>query len=160
MRRKARAGYSMVELLTVLALIGILVALAAPSLRGMIRGQRVRSAMRQLEADIAYTRMAAVRSGWSAALRLRSASSCSASAPASVGADGYDVVVLAASERIVKTVSLREQSRSICLLSNRSAVQFNSRGLLSPVSNQTMWMRDDLLVDSLTISAVGRVLRR
>lgn len=154
------AGFSLVELLTVLTIIGILAVLAAPTLRGMIRYWRVNAALRQFAADVSYARVLAVRSGTGAAVRYETATSCTPSGRASTGFDRYSVVLLTTPERIVKSASVRPEGGALCMESNRGAVQFNSRGIPSPPSNQTVWAREDSYRDSLTISAVGRVMRR
>jgi type IV fimbrial biogenesis protein FimT len=62
------AGFTLVELLTVLVVLGVLTSIAGPRLGSVIRGNRVEGVMNQLNADVAYTRILAVRSGRSAAL--------------------------------------------------------------------------------------------
>lgn len=150
----------MVELLTVLALLGILVALAAPSLRGMLQRQRTDDAMRRVAADVAYARMLAVRAGASVAVRFSAPAACTPSGTAEVAATQYIIVIRTTPERTLKAVSLRDAAPAVCLLMDRDSLAFNSRGILSPAFGQKILAVDGTSRDSLTISAVGRVRRR
>ncbi len=54
-------GLTLIELMVVLALLGVLVALAAPSMRGMMIAQRVRGTNAELVTDLQYARSEAAR---------------------------------------------------------------------------------------------------
>jgi type IV fimbrial biogenesis protein FimT len=57
----ANTGFSMVELMTVLAIAGILIALAAPSFSELIRNQRITTATNDFLAAINLTRSEAIK---------------------------------------------------------------------------------------------------
>jgi len=57
------AGFSMVELLITLVLLGIAMAIAIPSFRGWVDNSNLKAAARTLSSDIAYLREAAISSG-------------------------------------------------------------------------------------------------
>jgi prepilin-type N-terminal cleavage/methylation domain-containing protein len=61
-------GFSLIELVIVLGMLGILTSLAAPSFSGVLRESRTRGAAAKLAADIAHARMLAIRSGRGASL--------------------------------------------------------------------------------------------
>ena len=61
---RSLAGFSLVELLIVLVLIGILATRAAPSFEGAIASIRARAALGRLSAEIYRARMLAVESGF------------------------------------------------------------------------------------------------
>jgi type IV fimbrial biogenesis protein FimT len=54
-------GLTVIELMVVIALVGILVALVAPSMRGLISAQRVRGINAELVTDLQYARSEAAR---------------------------------------------------------------------------------------------------
>lgn len=54
-------GLTVIELMVVIALVGILVALVAPSMRGLISAQRVRGVNAELVTDLQYARSEAAR---------------------------------------------------------------------------------------------------
>jgi type IV fimbrial biogenesis protein FimT len=59
-RHPRNKGFTLVELLVVLALVAIVLMLAAPSFRDMIELQRLRSASAQFVTDVQFTRTEAV----------------------------------------------------------------------------------------------------
>ena len=65
------AGFSMVELLITLVLLGIVGAIAVPSFRGWVDNTNLKAAARTLSSDIAYMREAAMSSGQDPHDRLR-----------------------------------------------------------------------------------------
>lgn len=54
-------GLTIIELMIVVAVLGVLIALVAPSMRGMISAQRVRGVNAELVTDLQYARSEAAR---------------------------------------------------------------------------------------------------
>jgi type IV fimbrial biogenesis protein FimT len=54
-------GLTVIELMVVIAVVGVLLALAAPSMRGLIAAQRVRGINTELVTDLQYARSEAAR---------------------------------------------------------------------------------------------------
>jgi prepilin-type N-terminal cleavage/methylation domain-containing protein len=69
-------GLTLIEVMVVVALVGILLALVAPSVRGMISSQRVRSINAELVTDLQFARSEAARRNRDVFIRFRSADSC------------------------------------------------------------------------------------
>jgi prepilin-type N-terminal cleavage/methylation domain-containing protein len=154
-------GFTFVELMLGLALLGIVLGLAAPSLHATLARMRVQAALNAVTVDLHFTRMLAIRSGRSAALRFGGAAEgCVArSGPGAVSQE-WSVVVLP-DDRVARTGTSRIHHGRVCVETNNSAVvTFNSRGLLVPYANRTIHAYLGQTRDSLTVSVVGRVFRR
>ena len=67
---RASGGFTLVELLVVLAVIGLIAALATPDIQRALPGVEARAAARGLAADLRATRGEALRRGTPAGLRL------------------------------------------------------------------------------------------
>ena len=149
------------ELSIVLVLIGILVSIAAPSGRRMIERAEAEAALNQFVADLGFTRMRAVRSGYRTELRLMPGAGCPGPSLGRIAADRYLVVVHDPAPRVVKETRVRNGGRGACLESNNDAsIFFNPRGLLVPFENRTVAARSGDASAHLTMSVLGRVLRR
>ena len=156
-----RAGATLAELAVVLVLVGILVSIAAPSARRMIERAEAEAALNQLVADLAYTRMRAVRGGHGTELRLMLGAECPRPRLGRIAADRYLVVAHDPAPRVLRETRVRQAGRGACLESNNDAsIFFNSRGLLVPFENRTVAARSGDASAHLTMSVLGRVLRR
>ena len=58
--RQALRGFTLIEAMVVIAIVGVLLALAAPSMREMIQMRRLRAVKDQLVTDLQYSRSEAV----------------------------------------------------------------------------------------------------
>lgn len=147
-------GFTLLEILTVLVIIGVLTSLAVPSLAGQITRMKMHSVLNALRGDLFYARMTAVRAGQSAEMRFtwNSDKSCVVS---------YDIVELTDPERIVKKVSVGTEARGVCLRMNNAnnRLVFNSRGLPSTVAARSFYASRGIAADSMRLSQAGRVVR-
>lgn len=147
-RTRPDAGYSLVELLVVLLLVGLLATLAGPSLTGYVNRQKTRGALDRIAADLALARMSAVRTGHRSVVRFS-------------GASGYRVEVeVAGGDESLRRVELGKDYAGVVVLPPASAFEFNSRGLLATAPGSGI-----VVVslggsrDSLMITPAGRIYR-
>ena len=150
-----RAGFSLPELVLVVAIIGIMAGLAVPRLESFVAWTRVRGAASRFAGDLAYTRHLAVRGGQYAVLRLERGG-----CPGARAGYAYWIVPRATGDSI--RMDLRMGGGRVCVAMNGSdTIAFNSRGLLTAFQNRTVVVTHPRAhADTLTISAVGRILRR
>jgi Tfp pilus assembly protein FimT len=161
-RRGDREGYTLMEVLVGICIVGILCSLFAPDWSSYAARMRVRSASNQLVADLAYTRMLAAQAGRTTALVLEPSPDCSIRYRGRTTGHRYRVVSDADPDVALRTVDLRRDGGRVCMEMNGSGtrIAFNSRSLPREFMNRTVWVHEAAAVDSLTLSAVGRVLRR
>ena len=82
-RMARQAGFSIVELMVVVAILGLLAALAAPNMQQMIRSQRLKTAAFDIYSSLVFARSEAIRrntsvtitpnAAWSAGWEIRDA---------------------------------------------------------------------------------------
>ncbi|MBW3570283.1 MAG: GspH/FimT family pseudopilin [Gemmatimonadetes bacterium] len=147
-RRDSRGGFTLTELLIVLILAAIISSMALPRFFGFIRHLNARSATSQVVGDLTMARTQAVREGRSVSVRM-------------TGPSTYQVTVDngAAVLRTIKTVDVRGGQRDISVSPTTARVTFNSRGMLTAASAQQLLVNRTGKVDTVSISAVGRVYR-
>lgn len=151
-------GVTLPEVVVVITLMGILVSLATPRMERFVRVTRVHGAATMLRQDLSYARMLAVRSGHGAVVRFLRAPEC-----AWAGKKGGRAYQLAARgpAALPDAVSLRLLGERVCFdLNGSDSVVYNSRGLLAPFNNRTIWVADGDVRDSLTLSVTGRIFYR
>jgi prepilin-type N-terminal cleavage/methylation domain-containing protein len=136
-----RFAFTLLELVTVLTLVGVLMALAVPRFSAMHDSASVRAAMADLGADFSMARQSAITRR---------------SAVAVVFDTTRGTVVLRSSARVMSRHDLRT-AYGIVLGANRDSAVYDSRGLGYGVSNLTVTIRRGTIVDTLTMSRMGRV---
>jgi type IV fimbrial biogenesis protein FimU len=155
-----RVGYTLVELLAAVAVVGILAALAAPALQGTIARIRAQAALDQLVGDIALARAAAVSRGSRVELRFQNDGECLPSRAGRNAATRYQVVAPGPEREVIRTENVFARMGGVCLETNNDTVlAFNSRGLPRAFQNRTLWARRGSAADSATVSVFGRVRR-
>ncbi len=131
------AGFTMIELATVLTLFGIILSIAGPRLQGLVSYTQNDRALVQVTGDIAYTRMLAVRSGRSAEL-------------VTDAAGGSYLIRHTSTPGSLKSVDVAAEQPGTTL-SPSLTLRFDSRGILrsggSPfIVAERLGQRDSILV--------------
>lgn len=155
---RGRRGTSLVEVLTTLAVMGVLVSILAPPMRRLVVVTRVHGAARVVRADLSYARMLAVRTGHGAVVRFVRDPGC-----AWAGARGGRAYTVESRGPSLpgRGTTLRMLEGRVCYaVNNGDSLVFTSRGLLAPFQNRTVWTAEDDVRDSVTISVAGRVFHR
>jgi len=170
---KTRRGFSLVELIVGMAILGVLLAIAMPAFSNWLRNAKVRTAAESVQNGLQLARAEAVRrnttvgfrlvdsadescaliaedlstSVWNWVVSIRSPAGKCQIAPVAEDADPSDDA-LADDPFIIQSRSGAEGSSAATLMTNRSAVVFNSLGRLPTVPVPPGSVRID--VDSAT----------
>jgi type IV fimbrial biogenesis protein FimT len=130
MSRHTRSGFTLVEVMIVLAVIGVLAGLAAPSLLNTLPGLRVNGASRQVLADLRMARTQAVEKGKSVVVKFHVDSTGSSSAGTYVlafdnNADNDLTPSTAPNDAVITEVTLARDYSAIEFASNVSGTPSN-----------------------------------
>jgi Tfp pilus assembly protein FimT len=141
-------GFTLVDILAALVLLGILTSMAVPSMSAYVDQLRTKRALDQLVVDIGHARLMAVQQGRQVAVE--------------VGSDGtYRVDTLSADGAwgTLKTVDLGQEYIGASFL-DEVTLQFSSRGLLmNSSSNGLVRIELNEVRDSIFVSPAGRLYR-
>lgn len=149
MARRAPCGFSLVEILLVLAILAVLTGVAAPRLDAHLERLSRRALLDRFASDLYHARLLAARSGERVQLRFESAAGCVRS---------YRVEQVNP-ERVLRVVEVRAEAPRLCLtVSGGARLTVNSRGMPTGAS-RTLRVRGRAGADSLRISIIGRVHR-
>lgn len=142
---RSRNGYTLVEILAALTILGILLAIAAPRFSGMLNTNRVEQAIGGLTADLSLARVRAIRENRETVVRI----------------DDTRYIVYVdngggAASDTLKTVRLSDNYNGVTL--SPATIRFNSRGMLNGQS-ATIVATHGTNTRTLSITGLGRVYR-
>lgn len=138
-----RAGYSLLEMLTVVALSGLLAAVAVPTFQSFRLGAALASAEEEVVAVLLRARWMAINSGATRTVDLAS--------PTVVAIKNAGGTVL---ESIQLSNYFASQSGSV------TSFTFDSRGFLSPASTVVITISNPLSgTRTVTINSIGKILK-
>lgn len=123
MKQKKGYGFTLLELMIVLALLGILAALAMPSYRSFMDRQQVRSALNEWQNSYYFAQREAMRQKAPVTL-CGSADGLTCGAPRSNFSQGW--IVIDSNNSLLQTVMLSEPRMNIFINNN----QFRGEGLV------------------------------
>lgn len=138
---RARHAYTVLEMAIVVAMMGVLLAIALPRLAAVRDHTSVRAAMTDLSAAFSLARSTALSRRTLVSVVLDTASGT--------------VEVRSAGGRVWRRTLA--ESYGIVLGSNRDSAVYDPRGLGYGVSNLSVSVRRGEMVDTLTMSRLGRV---
>ena len=141
---RSRHGFTLVEILAALTILGILLAIAAPRFSGMLNTNRVEQVINTLTADISFARIRAIRENQETVVRI----------------DGPRYVVFVntrsgAAADTVKKVRLSDNYQGVTL--TPATIRFNSRGMSD--QSTTITATHGTNTRRLSITGLGRVYR-
>jgi prepilin-type N-terminal cleavage/methylation domain-containing protein len=145
-----RKGFSMIEMIVVVILIGIIATIGFPRLRDGLEKQNVRSAKALIATLAATARGAAIQRGCSATLNLTVdsiwVSACGVNPPAASVQVG--------------TKKLVGDDFSVTLSSTAASVVYDPRGIATVFQPTTVYVTGPQYSDSVVINEVGRVSKQ
>jgi prepilin-type N-terminal cleavage/methylation domain-containing protein len=137
----ARRGFSLLELIVVLAIAGIILALALPLLTNVRDAAGVRGAVEELGVLYAAARQEAIARRAAVTVRLDTA--------------GRAVELRVAGALLVRRAL--GETYGVSLGTNRDSTVYDPRGIGFGLSNVTIVVRRGTKVDTLAVSRLGRV---
>ncbi|MFZ9037304.1 MAG: GspH/FimT family pseudopilin [Gammaproteobacteria bacterium] len=159
---KKNSGFTLLELLVLLAVVAILVAVGTPTMSEFIKNNRLTTQINTLVGDLAYARSEAVTRNLPVVV---CASNNQTSCSSANWADGWIVFSdidnngdVSAGEVVLRAQQLLEGNNTL-VSTTGSSVVYDSRGF-SPNSNGSFSLCDErgpAHVKSITISNTGRV---
>jgi len=153
-------GFTLPEMLVTLTIVGIVLGMASPSLSSFIARQQVDAALNEYVGQFYHARMTALRTGSRVELRLEDPGGCG-TPPAGARYVGrrFSTWLMRTGDRIGTAVV--DGPPSVCIsMNNSTRLVIDSRGFIAPFGARTVWANRGAVADSLTISSLGRVLRR
>jgi type IV fimbrial biogenesis protein FimT len=140
LRGRRTAGFSMMELMIVVVIMGIIASIAMPAMGGMVSRQRLDSATRQLTQDVGYARMLAVRSGEPTRVEIT--------------AGGYQIFRGTATTPL-RSVNLAQEYPGVS--ASTGTVRFNTRGMLQPGAAVDLSLQHGPRTRQMQVFPTGRV---
>jgi prepilin-type N-terminal cleavage/methylation domain-containing protein len=147
-RLGSRSGHTLIELLTVLAIIALLVTAAVTSMTAYMERNRTRGALDRITNDIAYARVMAVRSGSRVTIDF-------------TGVAAYEIIEVGPPSRVLRAVALANDYPGVTIVppTGDGRLEFDARGMLRSTPTGSIVARSGSGADSASITMTGRVYR-
>lgn len=148
--RLRRNGFTFIEILIVMIIIGVVAAFGVPRLRNSLQKQNVRSARAATSTLVSKARAAAVQRGCRTTLQVRTDGRVWVTACRTTGAGGLDTL---------GGIEPLGGRYSVTVTPSRDSVQFDPRGLLVGGLTLTVRFTSSGATDSIFVNQVGKVVR-
>lgn len=149
MSDRRSSGFTIIEMLWVIVLIGLMAALGIPRIRDAVQKQNVRSARVAAVAHVVKARNAAVQRGCRATVHMRSTGAMWVTACRTSGA-GLDTL---------GDVDNLHDRYGVTLSATRDFIEFDPRGLSLGNQSATITFTNSLATDTIAVNPVGRVVQ-
>ncbi len=146
-----KRGFSFIEILVVMILIGVLAVIGIPRLRGVVESNNVRGARVAVSTLVAKGRAAAVQRGCRATLHFTSGTNGTVwLTVCKVNANGLDTL---------GGVEYLAARFNVTFTATRDSVSFDPRGINTNYVMTTLRLNSNTVQDSVMINQVGKVVR-
>lgn len=146
----ARRGFTFIEMMTVIVLMGIIAAFGIPRLRGALEKQNVRNSKAAIATLVATARSVAVQRGCASTLNLNADSvwvtACGVNPPAAS-------VVVGTKKFVASTYGVR-------LSPSAATIGYDPRGISTMFQTTVVGVIGPMYRDSVVINQVGKVVRQ
>lgn len=150
MRLTKRAGFTFIEILIVMVIIGIVAAVSIPRLRGSQNSLNVRSARAAMQTLVAKTRAAAIQRGCAATLHLVAGQAWVTTCR--IRTTGGTLDTLGGIENLASRYN-------VTMAQSADSLRFDARGINSLFQATTVRFTSSSVTDSVRINTVGKVVR-
>ena len=150
MPNRTDAGFTLIEALLVIVLIGVMAALGVPRIRDALNKQNVRSARVATAAHVVKARAAAVQRGCRATVHVRSSDGAIWVTACRTAGAGLDTL---------GGMDYMNDRYGVTLSTTRDSIQFDPRGLSLGNQSTTITFTNTLATATITVNAVGRVVQ-
>jgi len=148
MTRRAK-GFSLIELLVTVSLVGILAAIAVPNFSSMMQKSRADSEVSDLQRALNFARLEAINRGVNMKILPTTGSAWTTELS----------VVLSSNSEIIRVVAPLSSGATLTTTNNVAALEFNNLGgLASPASAVVMTYTLGSNVRTVTIGLNGRIV--
>lgn len=147
---KKDKGFTLLEMMMVIAIIGIVGAIAIPNMFSFATNMKLRSASRDLYSNLQQTRIKAIRQSSRWAVRFTSSGY-------QIENCGSDNTCISTTDNvIVKTVNVSKEYSGVAITNfTNSLVEFNSEGTSTA---GTIVLHNSKANSTVTVSLVGRIV--
>lgn len=163
-RKERFFGFTLLEMLTAIVILGILVSIAVPSMQGFVLSGRIKSQAGDLAAALSLARSEAIKRSATVSICIGTSSSCTGSNWANgwlVWADSNDNLAVDSGETILRTMAMAQSNVTITGSSSTTYIKFYSNGSTDKTATFSFQICDSIRTGEtgrqIDISVLGKV---